>query len=186
MFKLLCGLWALVALSVVTGCNLCHMSSLVPTEVPSVSQLDALKVRSQLNDSVIKILKRPQVITCVLGTANPVDTARIDTARVMPRNLYPVLDFLFWDPSNFVSNDIVFGNFVPSASYIIKGQKSGIVTLEFDFGLKKWRIQDEHSNIILTADMKEEALPLLRLTRIIFPKDITLQLLYENLTSISK
>lgn len=137
----------------------------------------------QLNDSIFKIVRSPREIICVLGCANPIDTLRLDTIRVLPKETYPVLDFLFWNPTNFESNDIVYGNFRPSVSYIIKERRNKQVTLQFDFGLKKWRILDKDSQVVLGADLKDENLPLLRFTRTLFPKDTTLQLMNKNLIS---
>jgi hypothetical protein len=129
-------------------------------------------------------MKQPQKITCVLGHANPIDSLRSDTTKVLSKEMYPIFAFLIGDINNFESNDIVFGNFSPSVNYIINSRRNTQITIQFDFGLKKWRILDTNSNIVLCADLKDENLPILRFTRIIFPTDTTLNLLNQNLTSI--
>ena len=56
--------------------------------------------------------------------------------------------------------------------------------LELDFGLKKWRLLNIHQDIVAIGDMKENNLQFLRFVRLLFPEDITLNLLYNNLNSI--
>ena len=50
--------------------------------------------------------------------------------------------------------------------------------------LKKWRLLNSHQDIVAIGDMKENNLQFLRFVRLLFPEDITLNLLYNNLNSI--
>ena len=56
--------------------------------------------------------------------------------------------------------------------------------LELDFGLKKWRLLNSYQDIVAIGDMKENNLQFLRFVRLLFPEDITLNLLYNNFNSI--
>lgn len=185
-FKTLCALWITILMCISCGCSHRHFGTLVSFEAFPAAQLDTIKKYSQFNDSIIRIMNHPPKITCVLGHANPTDSLRTDTTKVLPKELYPILEFLFWDPTNFESNDIVFGNFSPSVNYIIENRRDTQLTLQFDFGLKKWRILDKNSNIVIGADLKDERLPILRFTRLIFPYDRTLKMMNDNINSLQK
>lgn len=178
-------MWITLIVCTSCGCSHRYMGSIVPIETLPVSELDTIKKYSQFNDSIIRIMQHPKKITCVLGAANPIDSLRSDTTKVLTKEMYPILDFIFWNPSNFESNDIVFGNFSPSVNYIINSSRHTQITIQYDLGLKKWRILDKDSQIIIVADLKDN-ISILRLTRIIFPEDTTLLLLNSNIILSSK
>lgn len=168
------------------GCSFNHFDSTISKNALLLSEMDIAQKQWPLNDSILKIMLHPKKIICKLGCANPMDSLRSDTIKILPKKMYPVLEFLIWDSSNFESNDIVYGYFSTCANYIIKGHGVNEVTVQFDFGLRKWRILDKESNIVFCADLKNENLPILRFTRVIFPTDLTLQLMNNNLESLPK
>lgn len=146
-----------------------------------VFKSDSIMYAKLFNDSIANIVLNSSIVTCKLQSINPIDTIRTDSIRTLPSNVINVLKFLFFDPSNFKSNDIVYGNFSSSVCYSFKTQKDQLLFLYLDFGLKKWKLLDCNKKEICISDMKDSYMLFLRLTRIIFSTDVTLNLLYNNL-----
>ncbi|MDE5997322.1 MAG: hypothetical protein K2G77_03820 [Muribaculaceae bacterium] len=134
----------------------------------------------KLNDSISDIIANAEKIQCRLVSQNPLDTVRTKDTCEVPYRLMPVVSFLISDPSNFETNEIVYGMFSPSVRYEFEKTKGQTATVEMDFGLKKLRISDSQDSVILMTDMPSTSHQLLRLTRLIFPDDVTLKLRSEN------
>lgn len=145
-----------------------------------VLKCDSTMYAKILNDSIAGIVLKSNSVTCSLQSLNPIDTVRTDSIRTLPSDLSTIVKYLFFEPTNFKSNDIVYGNFSPSACYLFRTRDAQVVYWELDFGLKKWKLLDGDKKEICVSDMKTSNLFLLRLTRIIFPTDKTLDLLYNN------
>ena len=137
--------------------------------------------KEYIRDSIRIIIRAARKITCVLEKQNPVDTLRKDSVRVLSRKLNSIVKFLVLDPDNFNSNDIVYGMFQSDVCYILKASRNRFVQIHIDFGLRKWKLTDSKNREICTFDMKTTSMQFLRLTRLFFPEDRTLDLLYNNL-----
>lgn len=136
-----------------------------------------------INDSLANIILNAKRLTCELVSKSPEDIERSDTTRVVPKNMIPITQFLFFDINNFKSNDVVYGQFVTWAYLKFESRKHRTVYLHLDFGLCKWKLLDKEKNVICTMDMKENNMQFLRFLRLMFPYDKTLNILYNNLTS---
>ena len=141
-------------------------------------QISNLEIK--LNDSITDIIANAKKIQCQLVSQNPLDTVRAKDTCVVPSKLMPVLSFLISEPSNFKTNEIVYGVFSPTVRYEYEKSKGQTAMVEMDFGLNKLRISDSKGSVILMTDMPTTSHQLLRLTRLIFPDDITLKLRSEN------
>lgn len=161
----------------------CGLSQL---ETAIVSSVDSTDVSIPFADSITNIVCHPQKIVCKLGSQNPVDTVRNDTVKVLAKKLFPVFDFIFLHPNNFKTNEIVYGNFVPTAIYEIQRNRKQQITLQFDFGLKKWKALDKRGQVLSGGDLNGSNLELLRFTRMLFPNDKSLQLMDNNLRLFQK
>lgn len=144
---------------------------------------DSIQHRVKLTDSITSIINTSENILCQLITLNPIDTTRVDSVKSVPCDLNPVIRFLLSDPRNFMSNEIVYGNFSPTVEYVFTSKKGQKICLALDFGLRKWRLLNVNKEILASADMKANNLQFLRVTRIIFPKDSTLEILNDNIIS---
>ena len=133
-----------------------------------------------LNDSITNIISNATKIQCKLVSQNPLDTIRKKDTCVVPSKLIPVVSFLISDPSNFKTNDIVYGVFSPLVRYEFEKTKDQKAIVELDFGLKKLKVSDCQGNTVLMTDMPNTSHQLLRLTLLIFPDDVTLKLRNEN------
>lgn len=137
-----------------------------------------------LPDSISGIVLNAKEITCELKSKNPEDTVRVDSLAKVPKWLLPTVKILFLNEQNFQSDDTVFGTFNPWVCYVFKAPKNKSVLLEMDFGLRKWRLSDSEGKHVYGADMKELNQQFLSLTRLMFPDDITLKMLNDNLNLI--
>ena len=145
---------------------------------------DSTIYANAVNDSITDIILRAKKICCKLQVRNLQDSTRTDTLKMMPRDLRNVFKYMILDPDNYKSNDIVYGLFSPSICYKICQSRRKYVYVEFDFGLRKWRLLDSKKEVLHTGDMKENNLQFLRFSRAIFPKDKVLRLLHNNLKSL--
>lgn len=142
---------------------------------------DSVQCISCFNDSIINIIKKSRRIVCMLGVRNPQDSVRLDTIRVLPYKLKIVLKYLLSDFDNYKSNDIVYGNFSSTVCYKFYKSKKNFVYVKLDFGLRKMQILDMNEKLLCAYDIKENNLQLLRFTRTLFPHDLTLRMLQNNL-----
>ena len=138
---------------------------------------------SVLGDSISDILFEARKITCRLVGKAPGDTLRRDTVRVVPARLVPVAQYLLADPYNFKTDNIVYGEFHAWASLEFDGRKKRRVRLELDFGLAKWRLLDAGGKQLCRRDMAANRRQFIRLVRTMFPDDLTLKMLNDNLNT---
>lgn len=139
-----------------------------------------------MKDSVASIIFDAKTITCELQSKNPADTLRQDSVSKVPKKLVSTLLYLFSNPDNFQTNDTIFGNFDSWVSYKFEAKKKQVVYLEMDFGIRKWRLLDSNKKVICGSDMKESNMQFIYFTRLLFPKDMTLELLNNNLKAIKR
>ena len=135
-------------------------------------------------DSLINIISHFRKVECELQNRNPRDTIRVCANKLLSRKLNEVLRFILLDENNYKSNDIVFGLFSSSVRYKLCQSKNIYIYAEFDFGLRKWQILDSNSEVLFQGDIKENNLQMLRFSRLIFPDDVTLKILQDNLKSL--
>ena len=150
---------------------------------PIVEQ-DTLKCPNIPIDSITNIISHFKRVEYELQGKNPQDTVRVITKKVLPRKYNEVLRYILLDDDNYKTNDIVFGLFSSSIKYKIIQSRRKYVYAEFDFGLRKWQILDSNSEVLFQGDIKENNLQMLRFSRLIFPDDVTLKILQDNLKAL--
>lgn len=134
-----------------------------------------------MKDSIANIIMDAKQVTCHLLSQNPLDSLREDTVRNLPKGAETILQYLFFNKSNFTGNKTVYGQFTPWARYTFQAKKKRTVHLELDFGLSKWRLLNHDMKEICMQDMKECNGQMLHLVSLLFPKDKTLNMLINNL-----
>lgn len=137
-----------------------------------------------MKDSVASIIFDAKTVTCELQSKNPADTLRQDSVIKVPNKLVSTLQYLIFNRDNYQTNDTVFGYFDSWACYKFEAKKKQVVYLEMDFGIRKWRLLDSKKKAICESDMKENNMQFIYLTRLLFPNDLTLELLNNNLRVI--
>ncbi|MDE6158728.1 MAG: hypothetical protein K2F69_01290 [Bacteroidaceae bacterium] len=114
----------------------------VLTEAKTVSASLKLKTKDNNNDSIVNV-------------------------KVSKKDKY-VLDFILSAPSNYVSDDTVYGKYVPNFSLTFNAAKGQSCIANFDFGLGKWNICDAKGKEIVRYDLPTT--DVLRLANQLFPE----------------
>ena len=161
-----------------------HSDSLNRKCINPIVEQDTLKCPNMPMDSIINIISHFKRVECELQGKNPQDTVRVITKKVLPSKYNEVIRYILLDDDNYTTNDIVFGLFSSSIKYKIIQSRRKYVYAEFDFGLRKWQILDSNSKVLFYGDIKENNLQLLRFSRLIFPDDVTLKILQDNLKAL--
>lgn len=136
-----------------------------------------------LNDSVANIILDAKRVTCYLQSKTQEDTLRQDSVNKLPSKVVPVFQYLILRPENFSSDHVVYGNFENWVCMKIEASRKKVIFIELDFGLSKWKLLDADKKQILQRDMKENNILLLDFVRMLFPNDLSLKILYNNLTT---
>jgi len=111
------------------------------TEAKTVSASLKLKTKDNKNDSIVKV-------------------------KVAKNDKY-VLNFILSAPSNYESNDTVYGKYLPNFSLTFNAAKNQSVVANFDFGLRKWNICDAKGKEIIKYDLPTT--DVLRMANKLFP-----------------
>lgn len=172
----------LIVFTLCTSCNASPKSDMLKI-IESQKEAGYGKL---MKDSVASIVFDAKAVTCELQAKNPTDTLRTDSISKVPEKLVPALQYLIANPDNYQSNDTVFARFNSWVCYKFEAKKKQVVYLEMDFGIKKWRLLDAKKKVICGSDMKENNMQFIYFTRLLFPKDKTLELLNNNLKAVKK
>lgn len=125
-------------------------------------------MRKALGDSVYSILTEAKAVEAALKLKtkdNKNDS--IVNVKVSKNDKY-VLDFILSAPSNYVSNDTVYGKYIPNFSLTFNASKGRTCIANFDFGLGKWNICDSKGKEIVRYDLPTT--DVLRLANQLFPE----------------
>lgn len=133
-----------------------------------------------LNDSLALIISDAKKVTCELIGKSTEDPGRLDSVCVLSKKEIAATEFVLLTPENFKSDKTVYGIFHPWVSFTFEGKKKQKVTIVLDLGLSKWQLATGDSKAAFQKDLTNRA-EIIRLLRIMFPKDITLKLLQQNL-----
>lgn len=170
----------LIVFTMCTSCNASPKSEMRKI-LESQKELGYGKV---IKDSVASIIFDAKTITCELQPKVTVDSLRHDSILKVPEKLVSTLQYLFFNPDNFQSDETVFANFTSWVCFKFEAKKKQVVYLEMDFGIHKWKLLDSQKKLICQADMKECNMQFLYFTRVLFPNDKALEILNNNLKSI--
>lgn len=138
-----------------------------------------------LNDSLAIIISSARKVTCELLEKSTEDPGRIDSISVLSKKEIAATEFVLLTPDNFKTDKTVYGIFRPWVSFTFSGKKKQEVSILLDFGLSKWQLISGDGKIVFQKDLTNRA-EIIRLVRVIFPKDITLKLLQQNLNASIK
>lgn len=124
-------------------------------------------MRAAVGDSIYRIITDANKVVAVVKlktSDNKKDS--IVSVKVNKMDKY-VLNFILTAPSNYESNDTVYGKYFPNFSLNFTASKGRKCTANFDFGLKKWNICDSEGKEIVIFDMPTNNV--LRLANKLFP-----------------
>lgn len=125
-------------------------------------------MRKAVGDSIYNIIIDAKKVVAVvkLKTSDNKNDSTINV-KVNKMDKY-VLNFILTAPSNYESNDTVWGKYFPNFSLNFTASKGRKCSANFDFGLKKWNISDAKGNEIVIFDMPTN--DVLRLANKLFPE----------------
>lgn len=123
---------------------------------------------ASLGDSIAtEILHSKKVIVERLFPES--DTTHVNIIKILNEQESAIVAFLFSNPDNYVSNNVVFGVFNPSISVTFEGNDSTYKAY-FDFGLGKWSLSNNNSDEeLFKYDLKSKEI--LRCCNMLFPDD---------------
>ena len=153
------------------------------TKIQKISEITNFFRHYFLSRTEVEIVINTKKVTCQLVAKSPTDSLRNDSICELPKELTSVAKYLFLYPANFKTNTTVYGIFRPWVSFSFEVKKKQRIYYELDFGLAKWRLLDTNMRPICTFDMKENRAQFIRLVRLVFPNDKTLEMLNVNLTN---
>lgn len=134
-----------------------------------------------IQDSLLSIISKARKVSCELIAKSPEDTTRTDSLRTLTKKEAAATEFVLFAPDNFKSDEIVYGVYRTWARFIFEDKK-GKAIVDLDLGLSKWKMMTGSNKEIFRKDLSNRE-EILRLLRILFPKDITLKLLQKNLNT---
>lgn len=147
-----------------TGCS-AYPSNSSRHDDSSVSK-DSI-MRKAVGDSIYTILTEAKTVTASLKLKtkdNKNDS--IVNVKVAKNDKY-VLNFILSAPSNYESNDTVYGKYFPNFSLTFVAAKNRTSVANFDFGLRKWNICDAKGKEIVRYDLP--TIDVLRMANQLFP-----------------
>lgn len=144
----------------------CSASPSIANKHDYTTEKDSV-MRKALGDSIYTVITEAKSISASLklkAQDNKKDS--IVNVKVSKNDKY-VLDFIISAPSNYVSNNTVYGQYVPNFSITFKASKGQSCVANFDFGLGKWNVCDAKGKEIARYDLPSTEV--LRLANRLFP-----------------
>lgn len=124
-------------------------------------------MRKALGDSIYTILVDAKNVTASLKLKT-MDNKNDSIVHIkVSKNDKYVLDFILSAPSNYESNDTVYGQYFPNFSLTFVASKHRKCVANFDFGLRKWNVCDVRGKEIVRFDMPTT--DVLRMANKLFP-----------------
>lgn len=118
--------------------------------------------RQSVGDSIYAILtKSTEVRASIIGGKECPDLR-------LRKSMRTILHFILSDVDNVRSNETVYGKFMPTFRLAFTYKKRQC-TLDYDFGLKKWRVCNADGKQMKEFDLKST--DMLRFALMIFPDD---------------
>lgn len=124
-------------------------------------------MRKAVGDSIYTILTEAKTVTASLKLKT-MDNKKDSIVNVkVSKNDKYVLNFILSAPSNYESNDTVYGKYFPNFSLTFTASKNRTCVANFDFGLKKWNLCDAKGKEVVRYDLPTA--DVLRMANQLFP-----------------
>lgn len=142
----------LVVIATATSCSAKRLGN-KGNVTPPIVATDTL-MHKAVGDSIYRIIKNVKRIEISSLKLESDSLSQMITQKV-PSSELGLLKFIATNPKNFMSNTIVYGNFIPQfqATYTTK---KAMVTLKYDFGLRKWGIFNAEDKEIAMFDLSSD------------------------------
>lgn len=127
----------LAVIATTTSC-----SAKTPSDKSTVKPVVATDTIMQkaVGDSIYRIITHAKKIE-VAVLPQSTDSVKEEVKKKISAKEFGIINFIVTNPKNYLSNVIVYGNFVPQlkVTYTLKKES---VNLKYDFGLRKWGVFD--------------------------------------------
>lgn len=122
-------------------------------------------MQKAVGDSIYRVITKAKKIE-VASLSLASDSTQQEVTKRIPSKEFRIVSFIVTNPRNYLSNKTVYGVFLPQfqATYT---HKKEVVTLRYDFGLRKWGIFDTNDKEIGMFDLASD--DILRLACRYFP-----------------
>lgn len=158
------AIFVFMACSFATSCS-AHPSNSRNRDGSSLSKDSVM--RKAVGDSIYTILTEAKNVTASLKLKT-MDNRKDSIVNVkVAKNDKYVLNFVLSAPSNYESNDTVYGKYFPNFSLTFAASKNRTCVANFDFGLKKWNLCDAKGKEIVRYDLPTA--DVLRMANQLFP-----------------
>lgn len=164
-------LWGFLSLIIPMIMSSCSITRCSGTDISKMISTGDSVASTTMGDSIYSIIvSAGEAKVTNLSISLP---ENCDKELTLKGDAVKTLLFLIENPANYSSDTPVYGIFNPSVTYTFtKGKR--IVTVAYDFGLKKWAVKNANGENIIIRDLKQGE-ELLRFTRILYPADPLLQ-----------
>ena len=140
----------LAVIATTTSC-----SAKTPSDKSTVKTIVATDTIMQkaVGDSIYRIITHTKKIeVAVLPQAT--DSIKQEVKKISVKE-FGIINFIVTNPKNYISNSIVYGNFIPQlmVTYTLKKE---VVNLKYDFGLRKWGVFDAEDKEVIMFDLASD------------------------------
>lgn len=141
----------LAVIATTTSC-----SAKVPNDKKALNPVVATDTIMQkaVGDSIYRVItsaKKIEITSLPLAT----DSVKVEVKKKVSSKELGVLNFIVTNPKNYMSNISVYGVFLPQLQlkYTLKKE---VVTLKYDFGLRKWGIFNADNKEVGMFDLESD------------------------------
>lgn len=111
-------------------------------------------MQKAVGDSIYNIITRAKSIE-MFSLPLASDSIKSEVRIKIPSKEKGIVNFIVTNPKNFLSDTIAYGNFFPQLQ-LKYTQKKEVVTLKYDFGLRKWGVFDANNVKIGMYDLASD------------------------------
>lgn len=144
----------MIMLAVVTTTTSC--SAKVPSDKGSTKPVVASDTIMQkaLGDSIYRVItqaKKIEVVSLPLAS----DSVKQELKKKITPKELGVVNFIVTNPKNYLSDTTVYGVFLPQLQ-LVYSLKKEVVTIKYDFGLRKWGVFNASNKEIGMFDLSSD------------------------------
>lgn len=169
-----------VSMTFIITCSIVTSCSAQPNKHQK-NEIVAMKdsvMRKAVGDSIYSILtKAKSVKASVRLKSKDNKNDSIISVKINKYDRY-TLNFILTAPSNYETNNTVYGKYQPNFSLEFTALKGNSCTANFDFGLRKWNICNSQGEEIVIYDIPTN--DILRLANKLFPNHLYINALLNT------
>lgn len=144
----------MIMLAVVTTTTSC--SAKEPSDKSSTKTVVATDtiMQNALGDSIYRVItqaKKIEVVSLPLAS----DSVKQEVKKKISSKELGIVNFIVTNPKNYLSNTTMYGLFLPQLQLVYTFKKE-VVTIKYDFGLRKWGVFNASNKEIRMFDLSSD------------------------------